>query len=531
MPQQEKIIAFKAIAEKKRRKAQRNLIHFAMYHKANYVPNWHHYLIADRLELLVQKKIKRLIINMPPRHGKSELLSVSFPPWYLANKQNSFIIATSYNSGFAAEQGRKARNVVTSPEFNKLFPRLRMSQDTLAKLNWILEERSENRAERKVWGTYTGAGIDGGITGKGADVLIIDDPHKNLAEAKSKTIRESVYDWYKETALPRLEPDNSICICMTRWDEEDLTGKVLGNVQPGDLPWAVLSLPAIADEDETFEIFNPDYIEEIGRYVGRKAGEALWETKYNVDDLLQKRSDGEIGTHGFNAQYQQQPAPDTGGLFKRENFRYCELIDGIYHLFTDNGIKYITSKDCTRIMTFDPSVKNTEQSDYTVCATWDITHDSDMILVNVYRKKMEGTDHLNLITSLYNSLKPQLIFIESIAYQTTLIQSILKTGLPVKELKADRDKYTRALPAAAKTEAHKIYFLKFLPELYDIETELCQFPNAKHDDFVDCMAYAAIKAPEYSSKMIFPKFQTDKTNNYDKYSGFHTRGTNLNGFN
>ena len=506
------------------------MIDFTRYTFNRYKPNWHHYLIADRLEMLARGDIHRLAINMPPRHGKSELVSVRFPAWYLGNFPHKSIIATSYNADLAAEFGKKARNVVASIEFKQVFKQAKLSEESAAKLNWTLEDNIMNRpcptcgsinwskrafgraicktchalgefAGSKTLGAYYGAGIGGGITGKGADVLIIDDPIKDRKDAQSVAMRKTLWDWYSSAAYQRLEESDCICICQTRWHEDDLTGKVLA--LDYNKEWHRLSLEAIAEQDEEFEIFNPDYIEILGtNIVHRKKGEALWPQKYSIAKLNEIKKT--VGSYEFSAQYQQKPQPDSGGLFKRENFRYCELNDGIYSLYNQDKIIYYNEKDCLRFITCDLSIKESNNSDYTVICTWDLTKNNDLILKDVYRKQVDGSEHINLVWSVYHTQNPQEINIESTAYQSTLIQTAIKQGLPALELKADRDKITRAIPAAAKFEANKVYFLKTLYEIHTLENELTQFPNAKYDDFVDNCGYATVRATMLRKMIYIP---------------------------
>lgn len=521
--------------------AKRNLVDFTVYTNKRYKPNWHHFLIADRLEMLAKREIKRLCLNIPPRHGKSELVSVRFPAWYFGSNPNRSIIASSYNSKLAEEFGKKARNVVASIEFKEIFPEVKLSEESAAKLSWTIEENYLTRPcptcgeinwskkafgraicktchslgdfpGSRTMGVYFGAGIGGGITGKGADILIIDDPHKGRKEAESEAMRKSVWDWFTSEAYPRLEESDSICICQTRWHQADLTGMLTSPTDNEiDNEWEVLSLPAIAEEDEEHEIFNPDYIEVLGTNIlRRKKGEALWVTKYPLERLQRIKST--IHSFEFAAQYQQKPVPEGGGLFKRENIRYCSLNDGVYQLYYDTDkIKYYNESSCTRFSTCDLNIKDREDSDYTVIIVWDLTKDNELILRYMFRKKVDGAEHINLLWNIQHSYGPKEINIESVAYQATLVQTAVKQGLPAKEMKERGDKKTKALPAAALMESHKIFLLKSLPELYDIENELLQFPNGKHDDIVDNFGFAAVRATAITG-VFYAQVTPDTTN-------------------
>jgi predicted phage terminase large subunit-like protein len=502
--------------------ARKNLIDFSKFTFKNYKPSWHHYLLADRLEMLARGEIKRLAVNMPPRHGKSELVSVRFPAWYLGNHPSKNIISVSHNTPLAAKNGKKARNTVASVEFRQLFREVQLSEESAAKLDWTLEATLVNKpcpycgsmnwnkklfgraickscgklgefAGSNTVGEYFGAGIEGGVTGRGADVLIIDDPHKDRKEANSLTIRNNIWDWYTSTALQRLEESNCVCVCQTRWHEDDLTGRVLSKANDGTEKWHVLSLKAIAEEDEEHIIYNPDYCERLGtNVIKRRKGEPLWNNKFPLERLNAIRA--EIDSFEFSAEYQQSPHPMEGGLFKRENILYCKIEGDHYYLMDRGTSRSAYIPHCTRFSTVDLASRTTESADYTVVCTWDLTKDNDLILRHIFRKRVEGAEHLNLLWSIYELLSPQEINIENTAYQISLIQSALKEGLPVKSLKADRDKFSRALPAAAKFESHKVFLLNSIPEIPDIENELLHFPNGRHDDIVDCFGYAASRA-------------------------------------
>lgn len=528
--------------------ARKNLIDFTCYTFPTYKPNWHHYLIADRLELLARGEIKRLNINMPPRYGKSELVSKRFPAWFLGNYPLKSIIATSYNASLASEFGKKARNVVASLEFRDVFKNVKLSEESAAKLNWTLEEDLTTRpcpycgsinwfkktfgraicrtcgnlgefAGTRILGEYYGAGVGGGITGKGADILIIDDPLKGRKTAQSETIRKNLWEWYTSEACTRLQGLEAICICSTRWHEDDLTAKVL-NLEDidddvfDDEKWTVLSLAAIAESDEAWEIYNPDYIEALGtNIIYRKEGEPLWESKHNLRKLNKIRF---TNTYEFSALYQQRPQPDSGGLFKRENFRYAELNNGVYTLMDQDRKTYFNESECLRFVTMDLGITGKSDSDYTVICTWDLTRNNDLILHHIYRKQIDGAEHINLLWSIYSTYHPSEFDIERVAYQLTLIQTAIQQGLPARELRADTDKYSRALPAAAKMEAHKIFLLKTLENLHIIENELLQFPNAKNDDIVDNFGYAAARASTiYEAIYISPKKSKSNINSLD----------------
>jgi len=255
-------------------------------------------LINEALMRIARGDLLRLMVNLPPRHGKSELISRYFPAWYLGTFPDRRVILCSYEADFAAQWGRRARDVLE--EFGLLFrDRVRVDQTSSAADRWDLKGHQ---------GGMITAGVRGPITGKGADVLIIDDPVKNAEEAASPTYREAAWEWYKSTAYTRLEPGGAIILIQTRWHEEDLSGKLLEEMhQEGGEQWEIINLPALA---------------EAGDPLGRQPGEALWPVRFPQEVLERKKI--AVGSYFWAALYQGKPAPPGGNLFKREWFRIVD---------------------------------------------------------------------------------------------------------------------------------------------------------------------------------------------------------------
>lgn len=426
-------------------------------------------LIDKHLVWLTQRKIKQLIINMPPRHGKSEFISKYFPAWYLGTHPEHRVILVSYEASFAASWGRKVRNLLDQHgEFNfgiKLNPAVRSAKN----FEVIPVFRGINAG-----GSMDTMGAGGPITGKGADLVILDDPVKNDSEAMSVVMRENIWNWFNATLLTRLEPEGVIVIIMTRWHEDDLCGRIIRNDL--DTKWNVLSLPAIADEEDL---------------LGRKPGEALWPCRYSIDNLNEKKKN--MGSYIFSALYQQKPMPNEGGVFKRKNFRYFSVRDGIFCLnpSKDDERKTFRAEDCGIFATMDLAVTDKQTSDYTVAIIFYITPESDVLILEVLRVRMEGAKHVKFVEDIYSRWKTEIIGIESTSYQLKLVQELRNTGYNIQSLKADRNKVSRALPIAAKMESGKVYFRENAPWLMDFEDEILCFPKGRHDDQVDAFAYTA----------------------------------------
>lgn len=416
-----------------------------------------HLLLLDNLLVKVSLgEIKNLMIFMPPRHGKSELTSKYFPAWYLGKFPDKRVILTSYEADFAAGWGYKVRNILQ--EYGPNLFGVQVSAQSAARDRWELQGHQ---------GGMMTAGVGGAITGKGADLLIIDDPVKNAEEAQSKTYRQKTYDWYRSTAYTRLEPGGAVIIIQTRWHEADLSGMLL-NEEPEK--WTVISLPALAEENDL---------------LGRTAGEALFTSRYNAADLQEIKKT--LGSYWFNALYQQRPQPDGGAIFKRQFFKYATLTGDILDL---GGEKKFILPMCRIFQTCDPAASTKTTADYFVLGTWAQTPNNDLVLLDVLRTRLEGPDQVNLFKQQYARWKPAFQAVESAGVGKTLYQMLIREGLPIKELKADTDKLTRALPAAARMEAGTVYFLQGASWLHEVEEELLSFPNGAHDDICDVISYA-----------------------------------------
>jgi predicted phage terminase large subunit-like protein len=428
-------------------------------------------MLSDALIKVVNGETKHLMIFMPPRHGKSELTSKYFPAWFLGHHPDKRVMLTSYEADFAASWGYKARNILD--ENGHLFG-LAVSGASSARNRWDIEGHD---------GGMVTAGVGGPITGKGAHLLIIDDPVKNAEEANSKTFRDKAAEWYKSTAYTRLEPGGAVIIIQTRWHEDDLSGRLLKE-EPDK--WTVISLPAIAEEEDP---------------LGRQCGEALSPRRYNVQALEEIK--GTLGSYWFNALYQQHPQPLEGAIFKSQHLKYCSLKDGVFSLYQNDGSdKLVLYEDCRIFQTCDPAASTKGNADFFVLGTWAQTKDNDLILFDLIKTRLEGPDQINLFKSEFQRHSPTFQGVEDAGVGKILYQMLVNEGLPIKALKPDKDKVTRALPAAARMEAGKVYLLKGAFWLDDFINELLGFPTGAHDDQVDVLSYAVqlvMTGDEYKS--------------------------------
>jgi predicted phage terminase large subunit-like protein len=439
-------------------------------------PAPHLILLNDYLIRVAAGEIKRLMVFMPPRHGKSQGISEYFAAWYLGTFPDRRVILTSYEADFAAQWGRKARNLLEATGTTLFREHVEIAGDSSSASRWDIKGRR---------GGMVTAGVGGPITGKGANLLIIDDPVKNAAEANSKTYRESTWDWYQSTAYTRLEPDGAIILIQTRWHEADLGGRLLDAMKHGGDQWEILELPAIANDNDP---------------LGRPVGAPLCPAWFDAAALDKIRV--AVGPYVWSALYQQRPKSPEGALFKRQYFRYFDIDGGSYTLHHPDGVRKFLASQCIVIQTCDPAGSTKTSADYFALGTWAVTPHADLLLLDVIKERLEGPDQPELFTAAHDRWAPVAQGVEPKAVGLTLYQTLLRTGLPIHELKADGDKFTRALPMAARYAAGTVYHRKGAAWLDDYEDELIDFPRGANDDQVDMAAYAAIllekmmRAPE-----------------------------------
>jgi predicted phage terminase large subunit-like protein len=412
-------------------KARRGLIAFTEYTAPQYVSAAHHQLIARRLEAVERGEIDRLMIFMPPRHGKSELASKRFPAWCLGRDPSRQIIAASYNSDLASDFGRNVRNIVASPEFGEVFPGVALAADSQA----------ANRMNTNKGGAYVAAGVGTAITGRGADIALIDDPFKDREEADSERRREAVWDWYRSTFYTRLMPGAAICLIQTRWHADDLAGRLLEQ-QPDQ--WTVLDLPAISN-----------------------AGEALWPEWYDVPAL--ERIKASIGQREWSALYQQQPQPDEGTFFQRGWFNEWQLPLPKLRIYG----------------TSDYAVTD-GRGDWTVHRVWGVDPDDNIYRLDGWRGQTPADQWIDAKLDLIAKHKPHAWFGEAgviqKAVEPMLIRRMRERGVRCRMewVSSIHDKATRARGFQARASMGNV----FIEPGADI-SEFLVFPAGKHDDEVD----------------------------------------------
>lgn len=413
--------------------------------------------------------LKRVIVTMPPRHGKSERVSKKFPAWHVGRNPGDEIILASYSVDLSRGFSRIARDTLTA---NQNVFGVQVDKNNQSAESWGIEGYR---------GGVTAAGVGGPITGKGAKIAIIDDPVKNSEEANSEVMREKVWDWYQSTLYTRLTPDGRIIVVMTRWHEDDLVGRLLkkeaDEIKEGTHKgerWTVINFPALAEEND---------------YLGREKGEPLWpEFGFDSERLEQIKSD--VGSYVFNALYQQRPSAAGGTIFKREHFRYFE--EQMIHkqpYFIVGNKRYDKFK-CWAFQTVDTANSEKTINDYFAVSTWYVTPDHDLLLYDVYRTHVTGPDQKPLMKEMSYRYRPKFQAIEDKTFGTNLIQECKREGMSIRPIKVDKDKVTRSLVIAARYEVGKVWHRQDAPWLTDYEDELLKFPRGKNDDQVDTASIA-----------------------------------------
>ncbi len=408
---------------------------------------------------------------MPPRHGKSEFASKVFPAWYLATHPDKRVIVASYAAEFAATWGRKARELLQDHGMRFFDAALR--HDSKAADAWNIEGHS---------GGMQTCGVGGPLTGKGADILIIDDPIKNAEEANSEVYRQKTWDWYISTAYTRLEPGGSVILIQTRWHEDDLAGRILAHARETGEQWTIINLPAMA---------------ESGDALARHPGEPLWPDRYDLAALEGIKKT--VGSYYFSALYQQRPVPPEGGLFKKSWFRYYSADNDVYRMGQGGGI--VHAKHCRRFGTMDIAYSLKKTADYTVLCSWAVTPKCDLLLLDMMRARIDAPDFVRIIKKNYVDFNLDYIGIEKMLGTSLIAHGVRMEGLTVRMLIADTDKITRSIPAQIRMEGGQIYIPANHPERETIEHELMSFPFGAHDDIVDCFSYAAADIQRFGGAM------------------------------
>jgi predicted phage terminase large subunit-like protein len=440
---------------KQKELAQTKFIKFVERVWPTFISGRHHKIMAAAFERVAKGELKRLIINMPPRHTKSEFASYLLPSWFLGKFPGKKVIQTSHTAELAVGFGRKVRNLVDSEVYNSIFPDLSLQADSKAAGRWNTSKG----------GDYFAIGVGGAVTGKGADLLIIDDPHSEQEAALAAVnpdIYDKVYEWYTSGPRQRLQPGGAIVIVMTRWAQRDLTGQVLKNAAlRGETDWEVIEFPAIMP-----------------------SGKPLWPEFWSLEELEALHE--ELPNAKWQAQYQQNPVGNESAIVKRDWWK-------IWEKERPPKCEYI-------LQTWDTAFEKHQRADYSAGTTWGVFYNEEdndapnIILLNTYKKRVEFPELKRDVLAEYKEWEPDGLLIEKKASGAPLIYDLRAMGIPVQEYTPSKgqDKIARLNSVSDIIASGKVWVpqTRWAEELMD---EVAAFPSGEHDDLVDATTLALMR--------------------------------------
>jgi len=435
----------------KQEKTQNDFLTFVKAVWPDFVEGKHHRIYAEKLNRIANGELKRLIVNMPPRHTKSEFASHLFPAFFMGRHPKAKVIQTTHTGELAIRFGRKAKNMIESTEYERVFPDVRLAADSKAAGRW----------ESNHGGEYFAAGVGGAITGRGADILIIDDPHSEQ-DALSPSVLESHYEWYTSGPRQRLQPGGAIVLVMTRWSVKDLTGKLLEAQAKDDETdqWEVVEFPAIINE------------------------KPMWGNFWSLKGLLGVKAS--IPLTKWQAQWMQQPTSEEGAIIKREWWKTWDK-DDIPHL------QYI-------IQSYDTAFSSKETADYSAITTWGVFTPEEagkpsLILLDAKKGRWNFPELKEMAKKEYKYWEPELILIEAKASGLPLTHELQKAGIPVINFTPSKgnDKHSRVNSVAPLFESGAVYAPVDRRWAEEVIEECAAFPFGDHDDYVDSMTQALMR--------------------------------------
>jgi len=459
-------LAMKLNEKTKQSKVHDSFLDFVKHVWPEFIEGKHHKKIADKFNQIASGKIKRLIINMPPRHTKSEFASYLLPSWMVGRRPDLKIIQTTHTTELAIRFGRKAKTLMDSPEYKQVF-KTRLREDSQAAGKWETEQGGE----------YYAAGVGSAITGRGADLLIIDDPHSEQ-DAMNVTALERAYEWYTSGPRQRLQPGGAIVVVMTRWNMKDLTGMLLKSQKElKSDKWEIIEFPAILPSDKP-----------------------VWPEYWKKEELEGVKASISVGK--WNAQWMQNPTAEEGAIIKREWWKVWEkdAIPPLQHI----------------IQSYDTAFLKKETADYSAITTWGVFQPNDdsppnLILLDALKDRLEFPELRKTALEQYRYWNPETVIIESKASGLPLTYELRKMGIPVINYTPSKgnDKHARVNAVAPLFESGVIWAPdhKFAEEVIE---ECASFPYGDHDDLVDSMTQAVMRFRQ-GGFVTHPDDEKDKT--------------------
>ena len=439
-------------AARERESSQGDFLEFVKRVWPAFIEGSHHRVMADAFNRIASGELKRLIVNMPPRHTKSEFASHLFPAWYLGRFPDRKVIQTAHTAELAVGFGRKVRNLVGSEDYARIFSGVSLSADSKAAGRW----------NTNVGGDYSAIGVGGAVTGKGADILIVDDPHSEQEAAQNDpSVYEKTYEWYTSGPRQRLQPGGAICLVMTRWSKKDLTGAILkASIERGGSDeWEIIELPAILP-----------------------SGNPLWPGFWPLEQLEALKAELPIGK--WSAQYQQDPTSEEGAIIKREWWKEWTKKD---------------PPDCEFVIqSWDTAFLAKQTADYSACTTWGVFYNEDreanIILLDALQERLEFPDLKKRAYEMYKEYEPDACIVEAKAAGSPLIFELRRIGIPVSEYTPGRGKDKIARVNAVSDLFHSGHV--WAPKkrwAEEVIEEFAAFPTGDHDDLVDSSTQALLR--------------------------------------
>ena len=433
-------------------KAKENFLDFVKAVWPEFISGYHHKKIAEKFQQLKDKKLKRLIVNMPPRHTKSEFASYLLPAWIMGHAPKTKIIQATHTGELAFRFGRKVRNLMDHEDYKRVFKDVELSADSKAAGRW----------ETNKGGEYFATGVGGAITGRGADLLIIDDPHSEQ-DALSEMAFDNAYEWYTSGPRQRLQPGGIIVIVMTRWSTKDLTGRLMGAQKEVKADqWDMIEFPAIFP----------------------KTGNPIWPEYWKKDELLSVKAS--LNEQKWQAQWQQQPTSEEGSIIKREWWMKWESDS------PPNNIQHV-------IQSYDTAYSKKETADYSAITTWGVfTSEADgkvyLILLDAVKGRWEFPELKRKALDKYREFEPETVIVEAKASGLPLTHELRQIGIPVTNFTPSKgnDKHVRVNAVAPVFEAGQIW----VPDkrwAQDVIEECAAFPFGDNDDYVDSTTQAVLR--------------------------------------
>ena len=454
LPPEKRKLFVELLEVKKNRKrthnAKENFLDFVKYMWPHFVEGTHHRIIAEKFDNIAKGKLKRLIVNMPPRHTKSEFASYLLPAFIMGQNPMTKIIQTSHTAELSQRFGRKTKQLIDSSDYKQVFPDTNLQADSKAAGRW----------DTSAGGEYFAAGVGGAITGRGADLLIIDDPHSEQ-DALSESAMEGAYEWYTSGPRQRLQPGGAIVLVMTRWSTIDLTGQLMkAQVEPKADQWEVVEFPAIMD-----------------------SGTPTWPEYWKIDELESVKAS--LALSKWNAQWMQRPTSEEGAIIKREWWQEWKEKD-------IPDLHYV-------IQSYDTAFGKKETADYSAITTWGVFSPDDMkpalILLDARRGRWDFPELKEIAVKEYNYWEPEMVLIEAKASGMPLSDELRRAGIPITNYTPTRgnDKRTRVNSIAPMFESGMVYFPEGRTFAEEVIEECAAFPYGENDDYVDTVTQALMR--------------------------------------